>query len=96
MGRQTGIPLVCQLPGLDESVALPPRVDACEPEARPVRCQQIVTLAQTIVIGLVLAWLYSDMSKTAAGIQVMHDWSLCLPGLATLMLLAPLASAWLA
>ncbi|KAL4437525.1 hypothetical protein ABPG77_003506 [Micractinium sp. CCAP 211/92] len=33
------------------------------------RIVQIVTLAQTIVIGLVLAWLYSDMSKTAAGIQ---------------------------
>lgn len=32
--------------------------------------QQIVTVVQTTVIGLVLAWLYSGMSKTAAGIQV--------------------------
>ncbi|KAL4452063.1 hypothetical protein ABPG75_007725 [Micractinium tetrahymenae] len=33
------------------------------------RIVQIVTLVQTTVIGLVLASLYSDMSKTAAGIQ---------------------------
>lgn len=31
---------------------------------RPV---QIVTLAQTVIIGLMLAWLYSDMSQTSVG-----------------------------
>lgn len=32
-------------------------------------CPQIVTLAQTCIIALMLAWLYSDMSQSYAGIQ---------------------------
>ena len=31
--------------------------------------EQIVTVVQTCIIGFVLAWLYSDMSKTFRGIQ---------------------------
>jgi hypothetical protein len=39
---------------------------------RPV---QIVTAVQTVVIGLMLAWLYSDMSQTSlGGIQDVRAW----------------------
>lgn len=55
-----------------------------------------MTLAQTIVIGLVLAWLYSGMSKTAAGIQVMHVRRLRQPAPAPLLLLASACCAQLA
>lgn len=39
------------------------------PAAFPSTNVQIVTLAQTCIIALMLAWLYSDMDQSYAGIQ---------------------------
>ena len=39
----------------------------CRRPAPPL--PQIVTAAQTCIIALMLSWLYSDMSKSYAGIQ---------------------------
>jgi hypothetical protein len=41
----------------------------CLPTLPYPHTAQIVTFIQTVVIGFLLAWLYSDMSQTAAGIQ---------------------------
>ena len=72
--------LSCPAPSCPPTASIHPLLLPCYPTLPLLRLllcphtPQIVTFIQTVVIGFLLAWLYSDMSKTAAGIQDEIGW----------------------